>query len=307
MAYAVQPTKLTQDLGCCMIALASSFTATRFGICIAKRRFWIVEDVTVALAWACFTAMSIGYICVTPAVYRIAAVGNGEVPPYATLKDDSEYLVKIFFPNTLLLWTTLWLVKFALLLRCRRLIDRRHLYTVVWRCILAFTVVAYVGCIVSEFTSCRSLWFPLVCGSRTTNTMPSCLLTKCLGMCQTERDAKASVISLFYAFAVDIITDMMSEYFASQNVTSPVVLTRNLVMILPLQILWRLQLSPMRKYSIMAIFGVGTICIITSIIRVVQIRSQSGSKQPSPSWLELWAMVEAAVGKHYLPTTALNS
>ncbi|KAL8822429.1 MAG: hypothetical protein Q9191_006835 [Dirinaria sp. TL-2023a] len=45
----------------------------------------------------------------------------------------------------------------------------------------------------------------------------------------------------------------------------------------------------------MAVFGVGTICIVTSIVRVAQIRSKSGSKQPSPSWLELWAMVEAAV------------
>lgn len=144
-----------------MITLATCFTVARFGIRAGKRRFWIIEDVTVGLAWACFTAMSIGYICVTPAVYRISAVGNGEIAPYPTLKDDSEFLVKIFFPNTLLLWTTLWLVKFALLLQCRRLIDRLHSYIIIWRCILGFTAIVYIGCITTEFTSCRSLhdWF----------------------------------------------------------------------------------------------------------------------------------------------------
>ena len=144
-----------------MITLATCFAVARLGIRAWKSRFWIIEDVTVCLAWACFVAMSIGYICVTPAVYRIAAVGNKEVAPYPTIKEDSEYLVKIFFPNTLLLWTTLWLVKFALLLQCRRLIDRLHTQIIIWRCIVGFTVVVYVGCIITEFTSCRNLhdWF----------------------------------------------------------------------------------------------------------------------------------------------------
>lgn len=119
------------------------------------------------------------------------------------------------------------------------------------------------------------------------------------GMCQTKRDARASIISLFYAFAVDIVTDLMSAYPGSQKLTRILVLTIEIVMIFPLPTLWKLKMSPLRKYSIMAIFGVGTFCIITSIIRVVQIRSKSGSKQPSPSWLELWAMVEAAIGELY--------
>ena len=68
-------------------------------------------------------------------------------------------------------------------------------------------------------------------------------------------------------------------------------------MMLPLRILWRLRLSLIRKICIMAVFGVGTICIITSTIRVIQIQSDSKSKQPSPSWLMVWAQVEAGVGK----------
>ncbi|KAL8950597.1 MAG: hypothetical protein Q9222_003377 [Ikaeria aurantiellina] len=251
--------KHLQDLGYCMITLATCFTAARLGIRAWKKRWWLIEDITVTLAWACFTAMTIGYICVTPAVYRIADVGTGKIPPYPTLKDDAEYLVKIFFPNTLLLWTTLWLVKFSLLLQCRRLVDRRPIYIKVWWCIVVFTGIAYAGCIVTEFTSCRTLhdWFTF-------------------GQCSTARDARASVISLFYSYAVDVITDLM-------------------IMIFPLRLLWNLQLNLIRKISLMAIFGVGIICLVTSTIRIVQIQSKSNSKQPSPSWLEVWAIIEAAI------------
>ncbi|KAL8772551.1 MAG: hypothetical protein Q9209_002212 [Squamulea sp. 1 TL-2023] len=138
--------------------------------------------------------MTIGYICVTDAVYRIAEVANQKKPSYPKIKEDSSFLLKIFFPNTLLLWTTLWLVKFALLLQCRRLIDRRPNYIIIWWIIVALTSLFYIGCVVTEFTSCRSLraWFTV-------------------GQCWTARDARASVVSLFYSFAVDVFTNLMSE------------------------------------------------------------------------------------------------
>lgn len=156
--------------------------------------------------------MSIGYICVTPAVYRISAVGSGDRAPYPTLKDDIGYLNKIFFPNTFLLWTTLWLVKLALLLQCRRLIDRLYTQVVIWRCIVGFTALVYVGCIVSEFTSCRNLhdWFTP--GTSIPQHLYASYANCSSEMCLTPRDARASVISLFYSFAVDVVTDLMSAH-----------------------------------------------------------------------------------------------
>ena len=144
-----------------MIALATSFTIARFTIRGIKRRFWPPEDAAVFLAWACVVALCSGYIVVTPAVYRIAAVGSGKAAPYPTLKQDATFLVDIFFPNTLLLWCCLWLVKAALLMQCRRLIERQRRYMIVWWCIVAFTATVFVGCVITEFTSCRTLhdWF----------------------------------------------------------------------------------------------------------------------------------------------------
>ena len=200
-----------------MITLATCFTVTRLAVRIVKRYFWNIEDVIMMLAWAFSTAMSIGYIIITPAVYRIAAVGEGERPPYPGIKEDSEFLVKMFFPNVFLFWSTLWLVKVALLLLCRQLIDRRHKYILVWRWILGITVVFYLGCLVTEFTSCRNMhdWFSY--GLQPLSTQQAHFTDFSPGMCQTKRDARASVISLFYAFAVDVATDLMSAYLRPVN------------------------------------------------------------------------------------------
>ncbi|KAL8646751.1 MAG: hypothetical protein Q9226_006728 [Calogaya cf. arnoldii] len=97
--------------------------------------------------------MTVGYICVTDTLYRVSKVGNKETPPYEEFEEDTVFVLKIFFPNTLLLWTTLWLVKFALLLHCRRLIDRRPHYIAAWWIIVGITSLFYVGCVVTEFTS----------------------------------------------------------------------------------------------------------------------------------------------------------
>ena len=97
----------------------------------------------------------------TLAVYRIAAVGNGQTPPYPTLVKDMRFLLKVFFPGTLLLWCCLWLVKLSLLLNCRRLIDRQPGYILPWWWIVGTVIITFMGCVITELTSCRTLhdWF----------------------------------------------------------------------------------------------------------------------------------------------------
>ena len=99
-----------------MITLATCFTAIRLAIRAWKRRFWLIKDIAVCLAWACFIAMTSGYMCVADTLYGVFEVGNNQRPPYQGFEVDAVLILKIFFPNTLLLWTTLSLVKFALLL-----------------------------------------------------------------------------------------------------------------------------------------------------------------------------------------------
>ncbi|KAL8987831.1 MAG: hypothetical protein Q9169_008647, partial [Polycauliona sp. 2 TL-2023] len=72
-----------------MITLATCFAAVRLAIRAWKNRFWLIEDITVCLAWACFIAMTIGYICVTDTLYRISEVGTRERPPYEGFEEDT--------------------------------------------------------------------------------------------------------------------------------------------------------------------------------------------------------------------------
>ncbi|KAJ6094948.1 hypothetical protein N7467_002461 [Penicillium canescens] len=67
------------------------------------------------------------------------------------------------------------------------------------------------------------------------------------------------------------------------------------LMALPLCLIWNLKMKPKQKMSIGGLFCFGWICIIVSTIRVVQLEAVNGV--PGPSWLAMWATIEAAIGK----------
>lgn len=68
-------------------------------------------------------------------------------------------------------------------------------------------------------------------------------------------------------------------------------------MVLPLRLIWNLQMKRAQKLSIGGLFCVGWICIIVATIRVAQLGSSSADGTPLPSWLALWGIIEASVGK----------
>ena len=71
----------------------------------------------------------------------------------------------------------------------------------------------FIGAIVSNFTSCQSMhaWFTVgqcFCSVRVWTLETD----QCVGACDTHRDAVAEIASLYYAFAVDALSDIMSMY-----------------------------------------------------------------------------------------------
>lgn len=67
-------------------------------------------------------------------------------------------------------------------------------------------------------------------------------------------------------------------------------------MILPIRLIWNLQMKLRQKLSIGALFCFGWVCILISTIRVVQLgRSTDGT--PATSWLALWGTIEGSIGK----------
>ncbi|OJD21941.1 hypothetical protein ACJ73_06716 [Blastomyces percursus] len=150
--------------GYVMIAFASIIFFGRSGL-----RFWKsvglqLEDFFVVFSWLSFLAMTILYLIAMPRLYRLTAFLAGG-PAYAEFVDDALFIKKIFFCTTLLLWVSLWSVKFSLLVLYRRLLSRLKTEIRLWWVVLIFTVL----------------------------------------------EVKAQLASLYYSFAVDVITDIMSE------------------------------------------------------------------------------------------------
>ncbi len=68
-------------------------------------------------------------------------------------------------------------------------------------------------------------------------------------------------------------------------------------MLLPIGLIRNLQIPLWRKCQIGSLFALGTLVIIASIIRVVQVGTHRGAstKIPPLTWLALWSIIESSV------------
>jgi hypothetical protein len=196
-----------------MIALGTAFMVTRLAIRTIKRRFFIAEEIAITIGWACMVAVCAGYISVAPTVYRISAAARGDTGLYSSPPEDALLLRKIFFANTLLFWSALWGVKISLLFQCKRLVERQDKATLVWWCILGVTVLSYIGCLISQLTACgtMSAWWQWSMSIRIPTHVQCTLANKFEAGCLGPDSVRRAAIGLYYSFAVDVITDLMSK------------------------------------------------------------------------------------------------
>ncbi|KIW75663.1 hypothetical protein Z517_10405 [Fonsecaea pedrosoi CBS 271.37] len=243
-----------------MIGVTSIVFLARALVRVRQPKRFQAEDVFLVLAYLFFLALTIMYIVVTPVMFRVTDASSGKIPVYPEILSDSLFMIKIFFANTMIFWFTLYSVKFAFLCLYRRLMTGIPMYMRLWWAAAGFCIVTLIGCVITDFTSCHSMhaWFTP-------------------GLCSEDRDVQAQIASLYFAYAVDVLSDLF-------------------IMFLPLRLIWKLQRPKSQKVGIGALFCVGLICIIFATIRVVQIGVKTeGHSTPSSSWLALWAIVESAV------------
>jgi hypothetical protein len=144
-----------------MIGLGTLFIIARFTIRTIKHRFFVGEEILISLGWACMVAACSCYIVVAPAIFRISAVERGDLQLYETFPKDVELGRRIYFTNAVLFFSCIWSVKCALLLQCKRLVERQRIYIIVWWSIMTFTLLSFVGAVITVLVSCPSLhaWF----------------------------------------------------------------------------------------------------------------------------------------------------
>jgi hypothetical protein len=125
---------------CAMIIVASIFFFARLGLRLFKSVPFQLEDLFILLAFLSFLALAIGYIVAAPAMYRVTDATSG-MHFYGTIFQDGDFMLKIFFANTLLLWCVLWAVKLSFLFLYRRLFLGLSGQIQWWWAVFVFTVI----------------------------------------------------------------------------------------------------------------------------------------------------------------------
>ncbi|KND86517.1 hypothetical protein TOPH_08858 [Tolypocladium ophioglossoides CBS 100239] len=246
-------------IACLCVAIV--FVAMRTGARWFKNRKipLHMEDIFIYGALVSFAIMCALYLATIQTFFNATAIMVGLMKPYDGLEHDVVVMLQEFFVVQFFFWLTLWAVKWSLLFMFKRLTDGLPLYNRIWWAVLVFSILTFIGCCISNFTSCSSMhaWFTA-------------------GECTTPRDARAKDISLWFSLGADLATDL-------------------LIMVVPIRVLWNLRISLVEKISIGVVFVVGLITMVTAIIRSVSLKSSSSSGQVSTTWLMLWAAIEGAV------------
>lgn len=197
---------------------------------------------------------------VMPIVYQISYMSMGiyDKTPIPTDQDVVDFIT-LMFVSSLMSWTLLWSIKVSLLVFYRRLMVGLPHHLKWWNAVLGYTIITYLFTMITTFTSCGG---------------PVNFHRDTRSFCARPGDNLTRNLSFYGAFASDVSSDLI-------------------IMILPMKLIWNLQMSFQRKIAVGAMFSVGAFVIIAAIVRLVQIDKQTGSLNPNSQWLTLWGTVEA--------------
>ncbi|EEP77764.1 conserved hypothetical protein [Uncinocarpus reesii 1704] len=233
-----------------------------------------LEVIFIVLGYALFLTFEIMLLHIQPLVYRVGRVVLGNAPPYPTMAQDRQKTTVLTITGTIVFFSTLWSIKLSLLLFFRQLMKGLPAQLFWWTVVLAYTIITYLFCFLSTIMACGG---------------PARISGIHKKYCQSPTDNLTRNISLLGAFASDLSTDILTLATKGERVAYPV----TVVMILPLRLIWNLRISRQRKFAASAMFSVGILCMITAILRLVQINSTTGITSPNIQWIALWGTVEA--------------
>ncbi|PGH19064.1 hypothetical protein AJ79_00098 [Helicocarpus griseus UAMH5409] len=243
-----------------LLAITTVIIAVRLYGPLARPRTFQWDDGWMVSAYIWFLTLSILYLVLAQPMLRVQDARSGKAPLYATMADDGALVKRTLFFASPFFWFCLWSVKFSLLSLYKRFTKGLKVYTRIWFGVTIFCALALVGACITSLVACQPVsgWF------------------KADG-CRSQRDAWASNVSVWYAFAADVATDLA-------------------VMVLPVGLIWGLRMPLAQKMSIGALFCLGLVVIAVSVIRVTELKSNVGLYDiVNPVWLAFWAELEAAI------------
>lgn len=252
------------------VALASIFVIARSFARFSELKRLHTDDYWMITALFVLIVNAILQTLQAPSLYYLVDVESGTVPAGAPLLVQGNIYVRYEFTIIALFWTVLWCVKASFLSLFYRLFDGLPKYRRWWWAVVVFTALAYVGDWIASAYTCHppSTYFQF--GKHFSLASDQ---ANVLGMCSKPIDIKGGNISISYSTAVDILSDLM-------------------IMVLPLRLLHKLQVSNRQKMGLAGVFTVGVLVIATAIVRLTQI---IGAERSDPVGLAVWGLVESSV------------
>lgn len=256
-----QNTNLTTIIVCLSIAVSFVFVRTGARWIGARRFSW--EDGWCWLAAICLVLVGSLYVKILPNIYWVQDVRDQIRKPDADFFAKGNEMLLYIQAIQVFFWTCLWSVKISLLLMFKRLTERVPVHRIIWWVVMVITIVTYIGCIITQLTACVDI-------SKATT----------IGGCSAEADIKRQAISLYYALAVDVLTDF-------------------LVMAIPVSLIWRLQINIYEKLGIGIAFSAGLATVIVALLRGFMLAKSGKDAQDKLlvdiTWLCCLANVECCI------------
>ncbi|KAI9883403.1 MAG: hypothetical protein M1823_004839 [Watsoniomyces obsoletus] len=276
-------------------ALAAFFTVIRFYIRHRYFRKFFIDDALVLFALVNLAAGAALYHFTVPDMYIIELVGAGLVAAPDNMVAMASRYMKMQMTLTTLFWTCLWTVKFSFLAFFHKLGTGLQYQRKYWWVVTVITIGSYIACIVSYPVSCPSFEAgecedesPWCVDGRPASMETSFrldvdpgqeivereLMHPFPGKCDTPWNIKTSLISLRMSTGLDVATDA-------------------LIIMLPLNLLWRVRMNRGEKLALGGVFSLTVAVMAVAVVRVC-VLNRTG-QHPELTWLALWSAVESSV------------
>lgn len=238
------------------------------------KRIW-ADDAFVIFALILVIANAIIWQIHAQAMFDLMAVSAEIESPGPNFISRSESYSKATVAVIIFFYSTLWSVKMSFLLFFRRLGTNVFSQKYIWWPVFIFTLATYFSCIGTIQYNC--LVVPL-----------QVIMEKC------TQDAAVNFqeVTLKLNCAWDVISDFLSKVIGS--LPSPQ-FTDQLVMAIPIRMLWGIQMKLGRKLLLCLIFSLAIFTVTFSIVRTTVVSSLT--RMPDTSWLYMWSAIETTVGE----------
>lgn len=257
------------------LAIAIICCCLRFVARVRTFKKLLIDDYFVVFALVIAIANVIVWQIHLRDLYYFMEVVAGLEFPKADFASVAESYFKSTVAVLILFYSCLWSIKLSFLLFFRRLGANVSHQKLVWWPVFGVTLATYFVCIGTIPYLCLVRSFEYVAAN-----------------CAKPAALSYQLVTLRLNCAWDVITDILSR---CPELPWDVV-NLSAVMLIPITMLWGVQMKPSRKFALGGIFSLVIITMIFAIVRTVLVGSIQG-RLPDSSWLYMWSAVETSVGK----------